>query len=117
MIRIMTKNKSAKTGKAAVDELFTETEADNEPDPVRLVIHLKQRMKERNLTQTQLAEMSGVRQATISQLSRGHVEKIHVPTLEKIAAAMHITDISQLITFEVESEIMGPSNPFDIETE
>ena len=67
---------------------------------IRLVIHLKQHMKERNLTQTQLAEMSGVRQAAISQLSRGHSEKLHVPTLEKLAYALGITDITKLLSLE-----------------
>lgn len=85
-----------------------------EYDPVHIIFHLKQRMEERGLTQTQLSEMSGVRQAAISQLSRGNIEKLHIPTIEKIAAAMNITDITQLLTFEAESEIMSMSNPFNI---
>lgn len=105
-------------GEEAIKALegYDDTE-DRLMDRVRVVIHLKQRMAERGLTQMQLAEMADVRQATISQLSRGHVERLHIPTLEKLAHAMDIDDITQLITFEVEREIMSPSNPFGIETD
>ncbi|MGY4690308.1 helix-turn-helix domain-containing protein [Salibacterium sp. K-3] len=114
----MSDNKNGvKRGQDAINELYNSEPDDPANERLFVVIHLKQRMKERNLTQMQLSEMSGVRQATISQLSRGHAEKIHVPTLEKIAAAMGITDITQLITFEMESEIMSQSNPFEIENE
>ena len=86
-----------------------------ELDPLHIILHLKARMKERNLTQQQLAEMSGVRQATISQLCRGNVERLHIPSLEKIAAAMGITELNKLLTFELESEIMSGGNPYDID--
>lgn len=101
-------------GKKAVDALNSGNNND-EKDCVRLVIHLKKLLAERGLTQTQLAEMSGVRQATISQLTRGHIERLHVPTIEKIANALNINDITQLITLESESEIMNAANPFNID--
>lgn len=114
----MTNEKSYTVGEDAFNALPDETEADievRENDRVRIVIHLKKRMAEQGLTQMQLHEMSGVRQATISQLSRGHVERLHIPAIEKIAHAMGINDISQLITLESESEIMNMANPFDVE--
>lgn len=115
----MTDNKRESDIKKAIEALTSgETEADKEAeyfDKVRMVIHLKQRMKERGLTQMQLAEMSGVRQGTISQLSRGHVERLHIPSVEKIAHALKIEDISQLLTFELESEIMNAANPYNME--
>ncbi len=101
-------------GEDALKALFTNNEVDSQ-DPIHIIFHLKARMKERNLTQQQLAEMSGVRQATISQLCRGNVERLHIPSLEKIAAAMGITELHKLITFELESEIMSGGNPFDID--
>jgi len=114
----MTKNKNYIIGMDAIDAL-QETEADRENakygDPLHIILHLKQRMTERGLTQMQLAEMSGVRQATISQFARGNIERLHIPSLEKIARAMDITDITQLLTFELESEIMNMANPFGIE--
>lgn len=100
-------------GDDALKALFNGNEEDSH-DPVHIIFHLKQRMKERGLTQQQLAEMSGVRQATISQLCRGNVEKLHIPTLEKIASAMNITDITLLLSFLPESEIMSGGNPYDI---
>ncbi|AWE07902.1 hypothetical protein DCE79_11115 [Lysinibacillus sp. 2017] len=100
-------------GEDALKALFNNNEVDPH-DPIHIIFHLKARMKERGLTQQQLAEMSGVRQATISQLCRGNVERLHIPTLEKIAAAMNITDITQLLSFLPESEIMSGGNPYDI---
>lgn len=101
-------------GEDALNALYTDI-GDDTLDPLHIIIHLKERMKERNLTQQQLAEMSGVRQATISQLCRGNVERLHIPSLEKIAAAMGITELHKLITFELESEIMSGGNPFDVD--
>lgn len=113
-------NKSYKQGQEALNELNSEMapeqiEQERLNDKVRIVIHLKQRMKERNLTQTELANKAGVRQATISQLSRGYIERLHLPTLEKIAWALDITDITKLITLETESDITSMSNPFDVD--
>lgn len=111
----MSNDKSKETLEAlkALDN-YDDTE-DKYFDRVRLVIHLKQRMAERGITQMELSEKSGVRQATISQLSRGHIERLHVPSIEKIAQALELDDITQLITFELESEIMNAANPFDVE--
>ena len=100
-------------GQDALDFLLN-SETEDEHDPLRIIFHLKARMQERGLTQQQLADMSGVRQATISQLCRGNIERLHIPTLEKVAAAMGITEISKLLTFELESEIMSGGNPYDI---
>lgn len=103
------------TGEEALKALYAQDDNDEpEYDPVHIIFHLKARMKERGLTQQQLADMSGVRQATISQLCRGNIERLHIPTLEKIAAAMNITDITQLLSFLPESEIMSGGNPYDI---
>lgn len=113
-------NKNIITGEEALNALYREnTPEDDEQERlnnrIRIVIHLKQRMKERNLTQKELSELTGVRQATISQLSRGYIERLHIPTLEKIAAALNITDIRHLLTFEIEGEIMNMANPFDVD--
>lgn len=103
------------SGKDALDALYSMDDNEPEIDPLHIMFHLKQILKERNITQMQLAEKAGVRQATISQLCRGNVEKLHIPTLEKIAAALEITDISKFMSFQLESEIMSPSNPYDID--
>ncbi|QLG38707.1 helix-turn-helix transcriptional regulator [Paenibacillus sp. E222] len=65
-----------------------------------LRIKLKDVLKQRNITQRQLESTSGVNQARISQLCKPGRQEINLGILEKIAAALDITDISELIQFE-----------------
>ena len=53
-----------------------------------------------DLTQKELSELSGVRQASISQLSRGFVSRISIEHIERIANALKIDDISEIISIE-----------------
>lgn len=66
----------------------------------RIRIRLNEVMLEHGLTQTQLAEISNVRQAAISEMSRNIREQINIKTLIKIADALEIDDISELIVIE-----------------
>ncbi|MCM3497664.1 helix-turn-helix transcriptional regulator [Paenibacillus lactis] len=66
----------------------------------KITIKLNEVLQSRNLTQTQLSEMSGVRQAAISEMSRNIREQVNLKTLEKIADALNIDDITELITIE-----------------
>ncbi len=68
----------------------------------KITIRLNEVMQERGLTQTKLAEMANVRQAAISEMSRNIREQINLKTLEKIADALGIDDISELITIKKE---------------
>ena len=68
----------------------------------RVVIHLKRILKERNITQRELAAMTGVRQATISALCSKDMEKIHVPSIEKIINALELNSLSDLMTLDRE---------------
>lgn len=70
----------------------------------KISIRLNEVMQERGLTQTQLSKMSGVRQAAISEMSRNLREQVNIKTLEKIAEALEIDDISELITIENEKK-------------
>ncbi|MFK4302575.1 helix-turn-helix domain-containing protein [Paenibacillus sp. NRS-1782] len=63
-------------------------------------LKLNEVMTQRGLTQTQLSELSGVRQAAISEMSRNIREQINLKTLIKIADALEIDDISELIAIE-----------------
>ncbi|WP_404302497.1 helix-turn-helix domain-containing protein [Paenibacillus sp. DP01] len=63
-------------------------------------LRLNEVMAQRGLTQTQLAELSGVRQAAISEMSRNIREQINIKTLVKIADALEINDISELLSLE-----------------
>ncbi|MDY8024215.1 helix-turn-helix transcriptional regulator [Paenibacillus polymyxa] len=63
-------------------------------------LKLNEIMAQRGITQTQLSELSGVRQAAISEMSRNIREQINLKTLVKIADALEIDDISELIIIE-----------------
>ena len=65
-------------------------------------IRLKQVLKERSMTQKQLEALSGVSQARISKLCRDDRQEINLLMLSKIAHALHITDISELLYFSDE---------------
>lgn len=62
-------------------------------------IRLKQALKDRSLTQKQLEALSGVSQARISKLCRDDRQEVNLLMLSKIANAMDITDISELLYF------------------
>ncbi|WIM38857.1 helix-turn-helix transcriptional regulator [Paenibacillus sp. PK4536] len=62
-------------------------------------IRLKQALKDRSLTQKQLEALSGVSQARISKLCRDDRQEVNLLMLSKIANAMGITDISELLDF------------------
>ncbi|MEK3868373.1 MULTISPECIES: helix-turn-helix domain-containing protein [unclassified Paenibacillus] len=66
----------------------------------KITIRLNEVMQERGLTQTRLAEMTGVRQAAISEMSRNIREQINLKTLERIADALEIDDISELLSID-----------------
>lgn len=57
-------------------------------------------LEKRELSQKRLAEMSGIRESTISDIVRGTRTVINFEHLSKIAEALEITDIRELIDFE-----------------
>lgn len=60
----------------------------------------KELLEERNITQKKLAQISGIRESTISDIVRGTRTVINFEHLSKIAEALEIDNISQLIDFE-----------------
>lgn len=66
----------------------------------KIRMKLNEVMTERGLTQMKLAEMSGVRQAAISEMSRNIREQVNLRTLIKIADALDIDDLSELMVIE-----------------
>ena len=57
-------------------------------------------LEKRELNQKKLAEMSGIRESTISDIVRGTRTVINFEHLSKIAEALEVTDIRELIDFE-----------------
>lgn len=64
-----------------------------------IIVKLKSVLSERNITQKELAKMTNLRQATISEISRGQRGSVNIEHLEKIATALNVTKISDLIDF------------------
>lgn len=75
-----------------------------EPDRVVVVLRIGEAIKKRGLTQKEVAEMTGIRPAAISQLARGFVDRLTLDHLARIADALNISDIRELITLQLESE-------------
>jgi putative transcriptional regulator len=67
-------------------------------DLVKLRIKLDEVLKDRNMSQKELAKLTGIRPAAISELYNNQRKSINREHIEKIAAALNISDISELIT-------------------
>ena len=63
-------------------------------------LKVKEALESRKLSQKKLAEMSGIRESTISDIVRGTRTVINFEHLSKIAEALGVTDIRELIDFE-----------------
>jgi DNA-binding Xre family transcriptional regulator len=67
-------------------------------DLVKLRVKLDEVLKDRNMSQKELAKLTGIRPAAISELYNNQRKSINREHIEKIAAALNISDISELIT-------------------
>ena len=63
-------------------------------------LKVKEALESRKLSQKKLAEMSGIRESTISDIVRGTRTVINFEHLSNIAEALEVTDIRELIDFE-----------------
>ena len=63
-------------------------------------LKVKEALESRKLSQKKLAEMSGIRESTICDIVRGTRTVINFEHLSKIAEALEVTDIRELIDFE-----------------
>lgn len=61
-------------------------------------INIDKLLKDRGLTQKELSDLTDVRQAAISNLRRGFVERISIDHMERIASALDIDDINDIIS-------------------
>ena len=66
----------------------------------KVKLKVKELLEERNIAQKKLAQISGIRESTISDIVRGTRTVINFEHLSKIAEALEIDNISQLIDFE-----------------
>lgn len=64
----------------------------------KVKINIDKLLKDSGMNQSDFADKVGIRQAAISQLSRGFVSRISIDHIEKIATALNIDDINDIIT-------------------
>jgi putative transcriptional regulator len=65
----------------------------------RVEIKLKDLLNERGIDQKKLAEMTGLTERTISELVNNKVKRVPKEALEKIADALEIDKMSELLIF------------------
>lgn len=65
-------------------------------------LKIKEAIEKRGITQKKLAELSGIRESTISDIVRGTRTVINFEHLSKIAEALEVERITELIDFEAE---------------
>lgn len=96
-----------------IDKIMSE-KVDNNPKERRILeLRLDEVLKERGLTQKDLAEMTGIRPNAISNLARGIVERVTIDHIERIATALEIDDINELMTLQLESNVSNfPRNMY-----
>lgn len=63
-------------------------------------IKLKEILTERNMTQSELAKLSNLSETVISIFARGQGNSINKEYLSKIASALNIKDIRELLELE-----------------
>lgn len=64
-------------------------------------IKLKEILTERNMTQSELAKLSNLSETVISIFARGQGNSINKEYLSKIASALNIKDIGELLELEI----------------
>lgn len=64
---------------------------------VTIEICVKEALTKRGMKQRQLAAITGLRPAAISQLCRGSIERLTLDHIVRIAAALNIRDINELV--------------------
>ncbi|WP_342540966.1 helix-turn-helix transcriptional regulator [Heyndrickxia sp. FSL K6-6286] len=71
---------------------------------MKLNIKLDELLKKEGLTQKQLHEMTGIRTAAISELFNNQRKSINREHIEKIATALNIKDINEIIELHEETD-------------
>lgn len=67
---------------------------------MEIEVKLKQLLTERKMKQVELSNLTGLTQRTISELANNQTERLSKNTLCKIAEALKIEDIRELIDFK-----------------
>ncbi|MCE5037555.1 helix-turn-helix domain-containing protein [Staphylococcus auricularis] len=71
---------------------------------VELKMKLKELLKEKKMTQKRLAEITKIRESTISDIIRGNRTVLNFNHISRIASALEIVDIRELMEFIVKDK-------------
>jgi DNA-binding Xre family transcriptional regulator len=94
----------SKIGRDAVRALENSSVDDENWDTFRIELRLHVALKQRGLKQKDLARMTGLRPNAISNIYRGFPERLSIDHIERIANALKITDIRELIVLVPEAD-------------
>ena len=70
---------------------------------VKIKLNLRRLLEEKNVTQQQLSAMTGIRQATISEMVNRRRRSVNLDYLERILTVLDVKDPSRLIEFDKEA--------------
>lgn len=101
------------TGEDALKALHTESSPEEKHDQLRIYIKLKEILHDRKISQKELSQMTGIRPAAISEIANNQRSTINKDQIEKIAEVLNISNLSDLIVFELESELASMSHPYN----
>ena len=73
----------------------------------RLRLRLAELLKERGVTQKQLAQDTELAESTISRYARGYTESYDREVIDTICRYFGIDDVSAIFTFEPPKELTG----------
>lgn len=95
----------SKIGKEAAEAIWTnEDEEEYQNEPLVVELYIDSALKKRGLNQKQLAEMTGIRPAAISQLCRGFVDRLNLDHIARIGTALKVESIEELVRLVKVSE-------------
>ena len=71
-----------------------------------MIVKLKiaELLDRKNMTQKELADLTGIRPTAISELCRGIKERVQLDHLSRIATALNISDIRELIDLDEDAD-------------
>lgn len=77
-------------------------------------IMLGQILKDRNLSQSELVHLTGIRSESISNLARNKSERVSLDHLAKIMAALDITDVNEILSYIPDKQDDPLGEPLEI---
>lgn len=84
--------------------VINENTDDEDPKIVVVEFRLKEFLMKRGIKQKELAQMAGIRPNVVTNICRNYSERLSIEHVGKIATALGITDIREIMTLVEYSE-------------